>query len=112
MILPKYRDGKKFAMKFRTYALAGAAVAVLAIAAVFVVRQAGHKGLMSELNQPWPAKVETNQPQFPPTLTPEQEVKTFRMAPGFQVQLVASDPLVIDRSWPSMTATAGSGWWR
>src|SRR3954469_158872 len=106
MILPKYRDGKKFAMKFRTYALAGAAVAVLAIAAVFVVRQAGHKGLMSELNQPWPAKVETNKPQFPPTLTPEQEVKTFRMAPGFQVQLVASDPLVID---PILAEFDGNG---
>ncbi len=83
-------------MKFRTYALAGAAIAVLAVAAVFVVRPMGQKGLMSELNQPWPAKVQTNQPQFPPTLTPEQEAKTFRMAPGFQVQLVASDPLVTD----------------
>src|SRR6201995_2082784 len=83
-------------MQFRTYALAGAAIAAIAVAAVFFVKPTGNKGLMSELNQPWPAKVQTNQPQFPPTLTPEQEVKTFRMAPGFQVQLVASDPLVTD----------------
>jgi len=82
-------------MRFRA-ALAVAVVVILVLAVVFVFRQTGPKGLMSELNQPWPAKVETNQPQFPPTLTPEQEVKTFRMAPGFQVQLVASDPLVTD----------------
>ena len=69
---------------------------ILVLAVVFVFRQTGPKGLMSELNQPWPAKVQTKQPQFPPTLTPAQELKTFHMAPGFQVQLVASEPLVMD----------------
>ncbi|HEY0266604.1 MAG TPA: c-type cytochrome, partial [Rhizomicrobium sp.] len=36
------------------------------------------------------------QPKFPPALSPALEVKTFHMAPGYQVQLVASEPLVVD----------------
>src|SRR4051812_18592483 len=31
-----------------------------------------------------------------PALTPEQELKTFQVAPGFHVELVASDPLIGD----------------
>src|SRR5258707_2325579 len=52
--------------------------------------------LTSQLNRPWPAAVQRKQPKFPPALTPAQELKTFHMAPGYQVQLVASEPLVVD----------------
>jgi mono/diheme cytochrome c family protein/glucose/arabinose dehydrogenase len=31
-----------------------------------------------------------------PTLSPEQELATFRIAPGFRVELVAAEPLVVD----------------
>ncbi len=84
-------------MKFRTYALAGAALALSVAVGVSATKPAGKKGpLSSALNLPWPAKVQTKQPKFPPALSPAQEAKTFRMAPGFQVQLVASEPLVED----------------
>src|SRR5262249_12272171 len=98
-IIPaKITGRKRFTMKFRTYALAGAALAVSGAVAVSATKQAAQpKGpLTSQLNQPWPAKVQTKQPKFPPSLNPAQEMKTFRMAPGFQVQLVASEPLVED----------------
>jgi len=40
------------------------------------------------------------QPTFPippsPVLTPEQALKSFKLAPGFRVELVASEPLVSD----------------
>jgi mono/diheme cytochrome c family protein len=52
--------------------------------------------LTSQLNRPWPAAVQRKQPKFPPSLSPAQELKTFHMAPGYQVQLVASEPLVQD----------------
>jgi glucose/arabinose dehydrogenase/mono/diheme cytochrome c family protein len=39
-------------------------------------------------------------PSFPvppsPALTPDQELKTFKLAPGFHIELVASEPLVED----------------
>src|SRR3979409_2747366 len=52
--------------------------------------------LTSQLNRPWPAAVQKKHPKFPPALSPAQELKTFHMAPGYQVQLVASEPLVQD----------------
>ncbi len=33
-------------------------------------------------------------PPAPPVLTPEQQMKTFKVAPGFKVQLVAAEPMV------------------
>ena len=40
------------------------------------------------------------QPTFPippsPVLTPEQALKSFKLAPGFRIELVASEPLVSD----------------
>src|SRR5258707_15878868 len=40
------------------------------------------------------------QPTFPvppsPPLTPEDALKTFKLAPGFHIELVASEPLVED----------------
>jgi mono/diheme cytochrome c family protein len=106
-------------MKFRTFALAGAALGLSIAVAICATKQAqqnkpaaqadaaAQKGpLMSQLNRPWPAKVQTKQPQFPPTLTPAQEVKTFHMAPGFQVELVAAEPLVVD---PILAEFDGNG---
>jgi mono/diheme cytochrome c family protein len=94
-------------MKFRTYALAGAALALSVAVGISATKPAAPKGpLTSQLNRPWPAKVQIKQPQFPPTLTPAQEVKTFHMAPGFQVQLVAAEPLVVD---PILAEFDGNG---
>ncbi len=85
-------------MRFRTYALAGAALAMSVAVGLSATKSAApQKGpLTSILNRPWPAGVQKKQPKFPPALSPAQELKTFHMAPGYQVQLVASEPLVID----------------
>jgi mono/diheme cytochrome c family protein len=84
-------------MRFRIYALACTALALSAAVGLSATKPAKHKGpLTSQLNLRWPAKVQTRQPKFPPALSPAQELKTFHMAPGYQVQLVASEPLVVD----------------
>jgi mono/diheme cytochrome c family protein len=84
-------------MRFRTWALAGAALALSVAVGFSATKAAKPKGpLTSQLNLPWPAKVQKKQPKFPPALSPAQELKTFHMAPGYQVQLVASEPLVVD----------------
>src|SRR3984885_10485040 len=84
-------------MRFSTYALAGAALALSVAVGVSATKPHRHKGpLTSQPNRPWPAAVQKKQPKFPPALSPAQELKTFYMAPGYQVQLVASEPLVVD----------------
>jgi mono/diheme cytochrome c family protein len=84
-------------MRFRTYALAGAALALSAAVGLPATKPARQKGpLTSELNRPWPAAVQKKQPKYPPALSPAAELRTFHMAPGYQVQLVASEPLVQD----------------
>ncbi|HKB96677.1 MAG TPA: hypothetical protein VKB94_07475, partial [Rhizomicrobium sp.] len=89
-------------MRFRTYALfgalAGAALALSVAVGLSATKPAAkNKGpLISQLNRPWPAAVQKKQPKFPPALSPAKELKTFHMAPGYQVQLVASEPLVVD----------------
>src|SRR3954468_2712447 len=98
-------------MKLRTYALAGAAaIAVMALSVaigISATKPPAQKGpVTSQLNRPWPAKVQTKQPQFPPTLSAAQEARTFHMAPGFQVQLVAAEPLVVD---PILAEFDGNG---
>ncbi len=105
-------------MKFRTFALstvslAGAVLAISVAVAISATKPgapgnaAAQKGFItSQLNRLWPAKVQTKQPQFPPTLTAAQEAKTFHMAPGFQVQLVAAEPLVVD---PILAEFDGNG---
>ena len=85
-------------MNFKTYALAGAAV-MLSVAVGLSQTKPTPKPklpLTSQLNRPWPAAVQTKHPKFPPALSPAAELKTFHMAPGYQVQLVASEPLVQD----------------
>jgi mono/diheme cytochrome c family protein/glucose/arabinose dehydrogenase len=44
---------------------------------------------------PWPPPVRKT-PDQAPTLTPQQELATIVVPPGFRVQLVASEPLVVD----------------
>jgi len=83
-------------MRFKIYALSGAALA-LSVAVGFSATKPAQKGpLTSALNLPWPAGVQKKQPKFPPALSPAQELKTFHMPPGYQVQLVASEPLIKD----------------
>jgi len=85
-------------MRFRIYALSGAALA-LSVAVGFSATKPAPKPkgpLTSQLNRPWPAAVQKKHPKFPPALSPAEELKTFHMAPGYQVQLVASEPLVQD----------------
>jgi mono/diheme cytochrome c family protein len=86
-------------LRLRSFALAGAALALSVAVGVSATKhdKSPAKGpLTSQLNRPWPASVQKKQPQFPPALSPAQELKTFHMAPGYQVQLVASEPLVVD----------------
>ena len=88
-------------MRLRTYLVASAALALSVAVGYSATRTAKApakpKGpLTSQLNLPWPAAVQKKQPKFPPALSPAQELKTFHMAPGYQVQLVASEPLVQD----------------
>ncbi|MDB5734319.1 MAG: dehydrogenase [Alphaproteobacteria bacterium] len=85
-------------MRIRTLTLAGVALAVSAAIAYSATKpEPKAKGpVMSALNLPWPAKVQKKQPKFPPALSPEQEARTFHMPPGYQVELVAAEPLVVD----------------
>ncbi|HEY1877978.1 MAG TPA: HEAT repeat domain-containing protein, partial [Rhizomicrobium sp.] len=84
-------------MHLRTYLIAGTALALSAAVGFSATKPAQHKGpLTSQLNLPWPAGVQRKQPKYPPALSPAQELKTFHMPPGYQVQLVASEPLVQD----------------
>ncbi len=87
-------------MRNRTFAL-GAAFSGAALAMTVAITGCSKPApkaapVMSALNRPWPAPVVEKQPQFPPALTPEEEAKTFHMAPGYQVELVAAEPLVVD----------------
>jgi mono/diheme cytochrome c family protein len=83
-------------MGTRTAVFAAIALIVTAAAGYLVWRAIPRGPLTSALNRPWPAAVETRQPEYPPVLSAQDELKTFHMAPGYQVQLVASDPLVKD----------------
>ena len=84
-------------MRFRITLLASAALALSVAVGISATKPAAPKGpLTSQLGRPWPAAVQKKQPKFPPALSPAQELKTFHMAPGYQVQLVASEPLVVD----------------
>jgi mono/diheme cytochrome c family protein/glucose/arabinose dehydrogenase len=48
-----------------------------------------------EASRPWPPGVQAVSPASP-ALTPEQELATFHLAPGYRIELVASEPLVQD----------------
>ena len=50
--------------------------------------------LASTPNRPWPAAVQKVDADAAPVLTPEQSLASFHMAPGYRLELVASEPLV------------------
>ena len=83
-------------MRTRTAALAATAFIATAALGYLAWSNISHGPMTSILNRPWPASVKTRQPEYPPVLTPGEELKTFHMAPGYQVQLVAADPLIKD----------------
>ena len=83
-------------MRIKSVALmAAAAAAVATPLAVMAAAAVVKLPLTSTLNKPFPGKVGVEDP-FPPVHTPAQELATFTMPPGYQVQLVASDPLIED----------------
>ncbi len=57
----------------------------------FVVTGLGYQS--SPLNRPWPPEVQNVSPESLP-LSPGEALKTFYMPPGYQVELVASEPLI------------------
>lgn len=93
-------------MANRTILLGAGALLASAAIGYLVWRNIPHGPETSILNRPWPAAVMTRQPEYPPVLTPTEELKTFHMAPGYQVQLVAADPLVKD---PILAEFDGNG---
>jgi mono/diheme cytochrome c family protein/HEAT repeat protein len=58
----------------------------------------GDNILRSELNRPWPAPVTPTEELPDPAIarSPEEAIKTISMAPGYQMELVAAEPLVQD----------------
>jgi mono/diheme cytochrome c family protein/glucose/arabinose dehydrogenase len=62
----------------------------IAIAAV-----AGFEAVAGWQTRPWPAPVQ-NVSSDSPVLTPEAELATFHLPPGYRAELVASEPMVID----------------
>ncbi|MFX4226987.1 MAG: DUF7133 domain-containing protein [Porticoccaceae bacterium] len=54
--------------------------------------------LRSELNRPWPAAVTPTEELPDPAVarSPEEAIKTITTAPGYQLELVAAEPLVQD----------------
>src|SRR5258706_6485946 len=72
-------------------------VALAALASAVVLGQTGAlKPLTSIANRPWPAPYSPKEPDRPPALQPAEAIKTFYWPPGYQLQLVASEPLVSD----------------
>ncbi len=50
----------------------------------------------SAADKPWPAPVSTEVPAPEMPLAPEEALKTLTMPPGYQVELAAAEPLVMD----------------
>ncbi|GFE83429.1 dehydrogenase [Steroidobacter agaridevorans] len=75
-----------------------AAVTAAALIVLFmaIVQTAGAKPLTSVANRPWPAPVTKDEPEVSPPLPPEEAIKTFHMAPGYRLELVAAEPLTRD----------------
>jgi mono/diheme cytochrome c family protein/glucose/arabinose dehydrogenase len=53
----------------------------------------GYAFQSSPVNRPWPPGVQQVSDESPP-LSPEDALKTFYMAPGYRVELVAAEPLI------------------
>jgi mono/diheme cytochrome c family protein/glucose/arabinose dehydrogenase len=67
--------------------------AMAILLAVMVITGYGYQS--SPVNRPWPPGVQQVSPESP-VLPAAEAVKTFFMAPGYRVELVASEPLVQD----------------
>jgi hypothetical protein len=65
----------------------------LVLIALLVVTVAGQGAQRSPGNRPWPPGVQQVSAESP-ALSPEDALKTFYMPPGYQVELVASEPLI------------------
>jgi mono/diheme cytochrome c family protein/glucose/arabinose dehydrogenase len=74
----------------RSVSEGGMLVAAAVLASTAAVATRGQQD-----GRPWPPGVQMVQPESPP-LTPEQELATFHLAPGYRLELVASEPLVQD----------------
>ena len=69
----------------------------LRVVAIFVAVSiaTGYAYQNSPANRPWPPGVQTV-PDQSPALSPAEALKTFYMAPGYHLELVAAEPLVQD----------------
>lgn len=76
-------------MKHKTILAVAAAAAVISSASVMLL--AGNSG--GDLNKQRP-KYHIDRIPPAPVLTPEQELKTFKLPPGFHMELVAAEPMV------------------
>lgn len=69
---------------------AGAAAAAAAVVMVGL-------GVLRAQQQAWPPPVIQDDPSAPaPALTPEESMKTIAVPPGYRVELVAAEPMVLD----------------
>ena len=66
---------------------------VVFVAAAAAVAYGAQSARRSPSNRPWPPEVQKIGPESPP-LSPDEALKTFYMPPGYQVELVAAEPLV------------------
>jgi mono/diheme cytochrome c family protein/glucose/arabinose dehydrogenase len=79
-------------MRHKLLALTGIALAALVGPAVVL----GQTGVLSSIvDRPWPPPVKED-PPMPPVMEPADAIKTLHMPPGYQVQLVAAEPLIKD----------------
>lgn len=78
----------------RRRAMLGAAFAALAAPLLLAAGDLAVP-LRSEVGRPWPF-FEASEPDEPPVRAPAEAVKSFVMAPGYAVELVAAEPLVQD----------------
>ena len=69
----------------------------LRVVAIFVAASIaiGYAYQSSPANRPWPPGVQAV-PDLSPALSPAEALKTFYMAPGYHLELVAAEPLVQD----------------
>src|SRR5918993_746417 len=67
-----------------------AATVVLSTTAAVTIR-----GAQDQPRRPWPPGVQAV-PDSSPALTPAQQLSSFHLAPGYRIELVASEPLVQD----------------
>ncbi len=68
------------------------ALVAVTLVATTVVTTRGHQ---APAGRTWPPGVQTVSHDSPP-LTPDDALRTFHLAPGFRIELVASEPLVQD----------------